>query len=56
MGVRRATTLALERKNYVDRGLFNLPPAWRVGMMKFRKDGILLPFGVPRDDFDTPNP
>lgn len=56
---RRATMLAPDRnfwKDYVDHVLFNLPPAWRVGMMKFLKDGILLPFGSSREDFDTPNP
>jgi len=51
-----STTLAPKRKNYFDRALFAQPPAWRVCMMKFRKDGILLPFGSPRKELDTPNP
>ena len=51
-----STTLAPERKDYVDRALFTQPPPWRVCNVKFRKDGILLPFGCPRRQFDTPNP
>ena len=54
--VRALTTLAPERKDYVDRAMYNQPPGWRVCKMKFRKEGILLPFGSSRDEFDTPNP
>jgi len=54
--VRILTTLAPERRDYVDRALYNLPPSSRVCMMKFRMDGILLPFGSSRNEFDTPNP
>ncbi|KAL2075267.1 hypothetical protein VTL71DRAFT_210 [Oculimacula yallundae] len=54
--VRKATTLAPERLDYVHRGLYALKPARRVGMMKFRGDGILLPFGAPRRGYDVPNP
>ena len=54
--IRVSTTLAPERKDYVERALFAQPPAWRVCTMKFRKDGILLPFGSSRQEFDTPNP
>lgn len=54
--IRALTTLAPERKDYVDRALFTQPPAQRVCTMKFRKDGILLPFGSSRKEFDTPNP
>lgn len=54
--VRISTTLAPERKDYLDRALYTQPPAWRVCTMKFRKDGILLPFGLPRSEFNTPNP
>lgn len=49
-------TLAEERRDYVDRALYNMPPAWRVCFAKFRKDGILLPFGQSRKGFDIPNP
>lgn len=54
--VRGSTTLAPERKDYGDRALLCMPPAWRTCVVKFRKDGILLPFGSSRRDFDTPNP
>ena len=54
--IRASTTLAPERKDYLERALFSQPPAWRVCTMKFRKDGILLPFGSSRQEFDTPNP
>jgi Domain of unknown function (DUF4470) len=54
--IRLSTTLAQERKDYLERMLYNKPPAWRVCTMKFRKDGILLPFGFSRRNFDTPNP
>jgi hypothetical protein len=51
-----STTLASERKDYLERALYTKPPSWRVCNIKFRKDGILLPFGTSRKDFDTPNP
>ena len=54
--IRAATTLAPERKDYLERALLTQPPAWRVCTMKFRKDGLLLPFGSSRQEFDTPNP
>ena len=51
-----STTLAPEREDYVHRALYIRPPPWRVCMMKFRKDGIILPFGSSCHEFDTPNP
>jgi hypothetical protein len=51
-----STTLAPERKNYLERALYTRPLPWRVCNTKFRKDGVLLPFGSSRRDFDTPNP
>lgn len=54
--IRTMITLAPKRRDYLDRWLYALPPARRVGAMKFREDGILLPFGSCRRDFDTPNP
>ncbi|KAF8860575.1 hypothetical protein BDZ45DRAFT_619601 [Acephala macrosclerotiorum] len=52
--IRISTTLA--RMDHVDRALFRQQPAWRIGMMKFREDGILLPFGASRHSFNKPNP
>jgi Domain of unknown function (DUF4470) len=54
--VRSKTTMAPERKDYVDRALYKLPATLRASMMKFREDGVLLPYGAPRQQFDTPNP
>ncbi|KAI3337490.1 hypothetical protein HD806DRAFT_543118 [Xylariaceae sp. AK1471] len=54
--VRQRTVSAPERVDYVDRKLCNKSPAERLGMTKFRGDGILLPFGQPREAFTVPNP
>lgn len=54
--IRVSTTLAPERKDYLDRALFVQPPARRACTVNFRKDGILLPFGSSRRNLDTPNP
>jgi len=54
--VRAATMLAPGRRDYLDRALCNQPPSWRVCAMKFRNDGMLLPFGSSHTEFDTPNP
>ena len=54
--IRALTTLAPERKDYLERALLTQPPAWRVCTMKFRKDGVLLPFGSSRQELDSPNP
>ena len=54
--IRVSTTLAPERKDYLERALLSQPPAWRACTVKFRKDGILLPFGSARKELDTPNP
>ncbi|KAH9206685.1 hypothetical protein DL95DRAFT_486583 [Leptodontidium sp. 2 PMI_412] len=55
-GIMIATTLPPERRDYVDRAHYTRPPPWRVCTTRFRTDGILLPFGQPRSEFDTPNP
>lgn len=54
--VRAAITLAESRKDYRDRYLYCQPPSHRVAFNKFRKDGLLLPFGTPRQEFQVPNP
>ncbi len=54
--IRASTTLAPERKDYLERALLTQPPVWCICTMKFRKDGILLPFGSSRRELDTPNP
>ncbi|KAL5342064.1 hypothetical protein BJX70DRAFT_386470 [Aspergillus crustosus] len=42
-------TLAGSRKDYRDRQLFCQQPSHRVAFLKFREDGLLLPFGFPRN-------
>jgi hypothetical protein len=54
--IRLATSLAPERTDYVERSFFKKPPKWRVAAMKFRQNGILLPFGSSSAGYDTPNP
>lgn len=53
---RHEVTLALSRKDEIHRFLYTQPRYWRVSSVKFRADGILLPFGCSREEFDTPNP
>ena len=54
--IRRRVMLAPERVDYLHRALCNQPPPMRVATVTFREDGILLPHGASRKDFDTPNP
>lgn len=54
--LRASVTMAPERVDYVHRFFCTQPPEWRVARARFREDGILLPFGASRKDFDTPNP
>ncbi|KAI0406420.1 hypothetical protein F4802DRAFT_95860 [Xylaria palmicola] len=54
--VRQAVTSAPERTDYVDKALCTMSNSARMGMMKFREDGILLPFGQSRESFTYPNP
>jgi len=55
--IRKATTLAPERADYRDRWYFKETfPFTRVAKQRFQEDGLLLPFGHPRQGFDVPNP
>ncbi|KAI1118712.1 hypothetical protein F5Y14DRAFT_461550 [Nemania sp. NC0429] len=55
--VRQKVMSATERVDYVDIFLCTMSsPSSRLGMMKFRGDGILLPFGQSRAAFTNPNP
>ncbi|KAL4973168.1 hypothetical protein BDW66DRAFT_168860 [Aspergillus desertorum] len=54
--VRTNVTLAESRKDYRDRYLYCISPAHRVAYHKFREDGLLVPFGFPRGEFQVPNP
>ncbi|KAH9908637.1 hypothetical protein F4778DRAFT_776922 [Xylariomycetidae sp. FL2044] len=54
--VRQRVVAAPERVDYVDGVLCVKSPTAKFGMMKFRQDGILLPFGQSRRTFVIPNP
>jgi hypothetical protein len=54
--IRTAVTLAESRKDYLDRYLLLQSPSHRIAMRRFREDGLLLPFGYPRNDHTVPNP
>ncbi|KAI0437529.1 hypothetical protein F4803DRAFT_565994 [Xylaria telfairii] len=54
--VRDAVVNAPSRADYVDRALLTRLPAQGLGVIKFRKDGILVPFGQHRKAFVLPNP
>lgn len=54
--MRRAITLAPQRVDHRHRHLCAQKPAHRVSLMKFREDGILLPFGSSRQAFKVANP
>jgi hypothetical protein len=56
ISVRRTAILAPQRVDYLDRALYKYSPSLRAGVMKYRGDGILLPFGCSIKEFDTPNP
>ncbi|KAJ5956141.1 hypothetical protein N7501_010420 [Penicillium viridicatum] len=53
---RQDVMLADKRVDSLHRTLHAQPRYWRLSTMKFRRDGILLPFGCSRKEFDTPNP
>jgi hypothetical protein len=55
--VRAAVVMSPERADYRDRWYFkDAYPSMRIAKQKFREDGILLPFGHSRTEFDVPNP
>jgi hypothetical protein len=55
--VRSSIMDAPQRVDHVHRRLFQqMKPSWRICTHKFRQDGILLPFGQPRNQYTVPNP
>ncbi|KAI0146914.1 hypothetical protein GGR57DRAFT_494186 [Xylariaceae sp. FL1272] len=54
--VRQTVVNAPSRVDFVDRAILKTSPTMAVGMVKYRKDGILVPFGQPRDAFTVPIP
>jgi len=53
---RSTVVSAPERIDYVHRHLLKQEPAHRVSIMQFREDGLLLPLGAARAEFQIPNP
>lgn len=54
--IRREITMAPSRQDQRHRHMCAEKPAHRLCPMKYREDGILLPFGASRGDFIAPNP
>ncbi|KAJ1324714.1 DUF4470 domain-containing protein [Microdochium nivale] len=54
--IRQAVTIAASRIDYRDRHFLFFSPSHRIAKYRFRKDGLLLPFGTPRGEFVVPNP
>ncbi|KAI0804923.1 hypothetical protein GGR55DRAFT_690875 [Xylaria sp. FL0064] len=54
--IRQAVMNAPSRVDYVDRAIMLRPPTMGLGVVKYRSDGILVPFGQDREAFAIPNP
>jgi len=54
--VRQAIVNAPSRVDFLDRAILRTSPTMALGMIKYRNDGVLIPFGKPRDAFTVPNP
>ncbi|KAI1359481.1 hypothetical protein F5Y08DRAFT_349648 [Xylaria arbuscula] len=54
--VRQAVVNAPSRVDFVDRSILMQPPNRGLGTIKYRQDGILIPFGQSHDAFIIPNP
>lgn len=55
--VRSTIMNAPQRIDHIHRKLFEqMDSGWRMCTHKFRQDGILLPFGQPRNQYTIPNP
>jgi hypothetical protein len=55
--IRADVVLSPERADYRDRWYYkDAYPSMRLAKRKFRTDGLLLPFGHSRTDFNVPNP
>ncbi|KAI1469074.1 uncharacterized protein F4812DRAFT_457619 [Daldinia caldariorum] len=54
--IRRGTMLAPQSVDDRDRALSLKVPCVRIGTLRFRADGILLPFSSSREEFTIPNP
>jgi len=55
--IRSTIMNAPSRIDYAHRSLYNkLKPSWRQCEKKFRDDGLMVPFGMPRNTFVVPNP
>ena len=48
--------LTLAGADWLEALLYKQQPGWRVSSSKYRKDGLLLPFGANQENFTVPNP
>ena len=54
--IRHAVTMNEEHQDCMHQTWLRYSPARRLCAFKFRKDGVLLPFGAACEDFSIPNP
>lgn len=54
--LRSRIVLAEHRVDYRDRIMAKQPLGMRVCQQRYLEEGVLLPFGASRDEFDKPNP
>ncbi|PYI28678.1 hypothetical protein BP00DRAFT_480748 [Aspergillus indologenus CBS 114.80] len=54
--IRTEQVFGASEKDLHEEHMIFLSPRQRLAYHKFRQDGLLLPFGHPRDDFVQPNP
>ncbi|OBS15940.1 hypothetical protein FPOA_12899 [Fusarium poae] len=54
--IRTAVTLTESRVDYRGRSFLFLPSSHRIARYRFRQNGLLLPFGASRREFQQPNP
>ncbi|KAF4438482.1 hypothetical protein F53441_12776 [Fusarium austroafricanum] len=54
--MRTHTTLSRDRMDFHERHYIFLAPVHRLANLRFRTEGLLLPFGAPRERFSIPNP
>jgi hypothetical protein len=55
--IRAAVMMSPERADYRDRWYYkDAYPSMHLAKRRFKSDGLLLPFGHPRGEFNVPNP
>lgn len=54
--IRHNGTKSAATSDLMDMRYYDLGPCLSEAVEQYREDGLLLPYGIPRTDFDTPNP